>query len=415
MRFVTLALPPETQDSMSQHTRLTDLKVRNTKPGRIRREIPDGWQRGLYLVVQPSGRKSFCVRYRFDGKPKKLTLKSGVSLADARRLASDAMYQVEKGSDPREAKKAEKAKTAEAAVNTLQYVCERYFKREHGKLRSAGERESALRRLVFPVLGGRQINTITRTQISQLLDTIEDNSGTRSADLCLAYLRKIFNWYAIQSDSFSSPIVRGMSRYDAAANRRKRFLSDDEIRTLWRATETGGPLHACVRFLLLTGARRNEAANLRRDEINGAEWLLPAARHKNKRVDLLRPLSAAALAIVSAQPHIGNSPYVFTTTGAKPIQFGGSARAFMKDCGVRGWRIHDLRRTARTLLARAKIDTDIAEKCLGHLPSGLRDTYDQHKYQHEMAHAFAELAAQIERIVSPTDNVTQMRKRHAEA
>ena len=126
-------------------------------------------------------------------------------------------------------------------------------------------------------------------------------------------------------------------------------------------------------------------------------------------MDLLRPLSDAALAIVNAQPRISNSPYVFTTTGAKPIQFGGSARAFMKDCGVSGWQIHDLRRTARTLLARAKVDTDIAEKCLGHLPSGLRDTYDQHKYQHEMAHAFAELAALIERIVNPTDNVRSLR------
>jgi integrase len=402
---------------MSKRSRLTDLKVRSLKPDRRRREIPDGWQRGLYLIVQPSGKKSFCVRYRFAGRPRKLTLKAGVSLADARRLASDAMYAVEKGTDPRDIKKTEKAKATAAAVNTLQYVCERYFKREHGKLRSAADREAALRRLVFPVLGGRQIDSIRRSEVSHLLDKIEDSSGTRAADLVLAYLRRIFNWYAIQSDTFSSPVVRGMSRYDTAAHRRKRFLNDDEIRTLWRATEAEGPLPACVRFLLLTGARRNEAAGLRWDEINGAEWLLPAARHKNKRVDLLRPLSDAALAVVSAQPRIDRSPYVFTATGAKPIRFGGSARAFMANCGVRGWRIHDLRRTARTLLARAKIDTDIAEKCLGHLPSGLRDTYDQHKYQHEMAHAFAELAALIERIVNPpTDVVTPMRrKRHAQA
>lgn len=400
---------------MSQHTRLTDLKVRNIKPGHARREIPDGGQRGLYLVVQPSGRKSFCVRYRINGSPKKLTLKSGVSLADARRLASDAMYTIEKGADPREAKKEEKAKTAAAAVNTLQYVCERYFKREHGKLRSAADREAALRRLVFPTMGGRQIDTIRRSEVSQLLDKIEDSNGTRAADLVLAYLRRIFNWHAIQSDTFSSPIVRGMSRYDTVANRRKRFLNNDEIRTLWRATAVEGPFAACVRFLLLTGARRNEAANLRWSEINGSAWLLPAARHKNKRVDLLRPLSAAALAIVNEQPRIGSSPYVFTTTGAKPVAFGGVARNFNKTCGIKDWRIHDLRRTARTLLAHAKIDTDIAEKCLGHLPSGIRDTYDQHKYQHEMAHAFEALAAEIDRIINPpTDVVTPLRRRGRE-
>ena len=393
---------------------LTDLKVRNLKPDKAKRlEIPDGKQAGLYLVLQPSGRRRFAIRYRINGTPKKLTLKSGLSLADARRLAAEAMYQVQIGNDPRDAKKTEKANATAAAVNTLQYVCERYLKREGGKLRSIGDRESALRRLVFPALGDRQISSIKRTEISHLLDRIEDRNGARAADLVLSYLRKIFNWYAIQSDTFSSPIVPGMGRYDISANRRKRFLNDDEIRKLWKATEVDRPAAACLRFLVLTGARKAEATGLRWDEINGHEWLLPAARHKNKRHDLLRPLSDAALAIVNAQPRVDNSPFVFTTTGQSPIDLdGNAARKFIKRCGISDWRIHDLRRTARTLLSRAKIDTDIAEKCLGHLPSGLRQTYDQHRYQAELQHAFAALAALIERIVNPpADVVTPLRRK----
>jgi integrase len=390
---------------------LTDLKVRNLKPDKTKRlEIPDGRQAGLYLVLQPSGRRRFAVRYRINGKPKKLTLKSGLSLADARRLAVNAMYEIEKGDDPRETKKSEAAKTA----NTLQAVCERYLKREGGKLRSFSDRESALRRLVFPVLGDRQIDTIKRTEISHLLDGIEDRNGSRAADLVLSYLRKIFSWYAVNySDTFSSPIVPGMSRYDIAANRRKRFLNDDEIRKLWTATDVNRPAAACLRFLLLTGARKAEATGLRWDEIDGNEWLLPASRHKNKKTDLLRPLSDVALAMVNAQPHVNDSPFVFTTTGDAPIDLdGNAARKFIKRIGITGWRIHDLRRTARTLLSRAKIDSDIAEKCLGHLPSGLRQTYDQHRYQHELAHAFAELAALVGRIVDPSSEVvTPMRRR----
>jgi integrase len=387
----------------------TDLKVRSAKPSTKRVEIPDGKQAGLYLIVQPSGRRRFAIRYRINGSPKKLTLKSGISLADARRLAAEAMYRVETGIDPRESKKAEAAK----ATGTLQYVSERYLKREGGKLRSISDRESALRRLVFPVLGMRQIETIQRTEISRLLDTIEDVNGSRAADLCLSYLRKIFNWYAVNySDTFSSPIVPGMGRYDIAANRRKRFLNDDEIRKLWKATDVDRPAAAVLRFLLLTGARKAEATGLRWDEIDGHEWLLPASRHKNKKTDLLRPLSKAVLAIVNAQPRIGDSPFVFTTTGRAPVDLDGNAsRKFIKRIGISGWRIHDLRRTARTLLSRAKIDSDIAEKCLGHLPSGLRQTYDQHRYQHELAHAFAELAALIQRIVNPpSDVVTAMRR-----
>src|SRR5262245_7032987 len=98
---------------MESRVNLTDLKVRHFKPDPSKRiEIADAGQRGLYLIVQPSGQRGFAVRYRFNGKPRKLTLKAGVSLADARRLAADAMYAVQTGSDPSETKKIEQAKAA---------------------------------------------------------------------------------------------------------------------------------------------------------------------------------------------------------------------------------------------------------------------------------------------------------------
>jgi integrase len=192
-------------------------------------------------------------------------------------------------------------------------------------------------------------------------------------------------------------------------------LGDSEVKELWKATDIDGPFPALLRFILLTGCRRSEGAGLRWDELTGHEWLLPASRHKNKKVDLLRPLSDRALAIVNAQPRIGDSPYVFTNDGKRPIAFGGGTRRFLSKFS-KGWTPHDLRRTARTLLSRAQIDSDIAEKCLGHLPSGLRDTYDQYKYQPELSHAFAELAALVERIADPPPSIVtpiRGRKRNA--
>ena len=162
------------------------------------------------------------------------------------------------------------------------------------------------------------------------------------------------------------------------------------------------PFNAFIRFLLLTGCRRNEGANLRWGEITDSDWLLPAARHKNKTTDLMRPLSKAALAIVEAQPRIDASPCVFSHTGKRPIRFGRASRAFMVSSGIRGWRLHDLRRTSRTLLSRAGINADICERCLGHALPGIRGTYDRHQYRHEMAHAFEALAALVDRIVNPT-------------
>jgi integrase len=267
--------------------RLTELAIeKKYRPRDTRYEVPDGGQRGLYLVIQPSGQRSFCVRYRFGGRPRKLTLKAGVSLADARRLASAAMYTVETGVDPALAKRAAREKEAAAAVNTVRHVCENFLKREGKKLRTLGQRESALRRLVYPTLGDKLIHEVRRGEINAMLDKIEDERGARSADLALQYLRRAFNWYAIQTDDFASPIIKGMgNRYGTVENRRTRILSDDELRAFWKASDpaSGNPFHGLIRFLLLTGCRRGEAAGLTWDEIDDSGvWHLPAARHKNK-------------------------------------------------------------------------------------------------------------------------------------
>ncbi len=121
-------------------TKLTDIAIRNLKPAPVRREIPDPGARGLYVVVQPSGAKSYAVRYRIAGKPRKLTLKAGISLAAARKEAADALYQVEKGSDPGAGKKAAKVKAAAAAADTVEAICTEYLAREGKRLRTGGAR-----------------------------------------------------------------------------------------------------------------------------------------------------------------------------------------------------------------------------------------------------------------------------------
>ena len=144
---------------------LTDIAIRNLKPAPTRREIPDPGARGLYVVVQPSGRQSYAVRYRIAGKPRKLTLKSGISLAAARKEAADALYEVEKGRDPSAAKTAAKVKAAAVAADTIEAICTEYLDREGKRLRTAAAREAILKRLVYPALGSRPIASVTRTEI----------------------------------------------------------------------------------------------------------------------------------------------------------------------------------------------------------------------------------------------------------
>ena len=388
--------------------RLTDITIRNLKPDLVRREIPDPGATGLYLVLQPSGVRSFAVRYRFNSKSIKLTVGKfpTMTLADARKAAADAQAALARGANPATTKQTAKVKAMEAQANTVASVCAKYLAREHAKLRisTASQRESIFRRLVYPAIGERPIGSVRRSELTAMLDKIEDASGPRMADVALAVLRRVFTWHALRDDNFLSPIVRGMNRQKSAEHRRSRILDDDELRAVWAATEDNAPFSALIRFLLSTSARRNEAAAMKHEEVDAAGiWVLPASRSKSK-TEIARPLSKAALKILAEQPRIDGCDYVFTSTGIGPFRsYPNEKQKLDAKSGVVGYTIHDLRRTARSLLSRAGVNADVAERCLGHAMPGIRATYDRHRYIVEMAHAFEALATEIERIVHPPE------------
>jgi integrase len=218
------------------------------------------------------------------------------------------------------------------------------------------------------------------------------------ADECLSSLSRLFTWHAARDDDFRSPLVRGMRRAKPAHERaRTRILEDDELRAVWTAAQQmGGTSGAYIRFLLLTAARKSEAANMRWSELKGVDWILPAARNKVK-ADLVRPLSVAALAALVYVPRIEARDFAF-----RPLRASAKLKRELDErSGVTGWVLHDLRRTARSLMSRAGVNTDHAERCLGHVIGGVRATYDRHEFYNEKNHAFEALAAQIESIVNP--------------
>jgi integrase len=377
---------------------LTDRLCAGAKPreGEVQTDYFDADCSGLALRVS-EGRKSWTFHYTLGGARKRLTFGAYplLSLAGARTRADEARAAVTAGTDPRATQ-----------TDTLQAICDEYMQRDGAKLRSAGWRKSALERHVYPTLGSRPIAEIRRSEIVRLLDRIEEGTGAAMATLTLAIIRKVMNWHATRSDDFLSPIVRGMARTQEKA--RDRVLTDDELRKVWG--NGNGVFGAYVRFLLLTAARRNEVAHMTWAEIEGSDWTLPAARNKTG-VDLVRPLSRAARQILEALPRRGE--FVFTTNdGLKPIS---SLSLFKRQLdaasGTKGWTLHDLRRTARSLMSRAGVPTDHAERCLGHVIGGVRGVYDRHEYHREKQQAFEALAALIERIVTGGGDVVQLRGR----
>jgi len=396
--------------------RLTDLKLRSLKPRDEEYEVPDAAQRGGRVVVNPNGSKPYVVRFRAlraDGKKHQEKMSfPGVTLAQGRKLAADVMFAVAQGRNPAEERSAQRKQAKHAKPDTLRAVCAEYLQRpEHKRLRTIHAREATLVRHVYPVLGDRDVNTIKRSDIARLLDKIEDKSGSVMADETLGFVSHVLNWHAKRSDEFRSPIVKGMRRCRPRELARSRVLSDDELRRVWLTAEASdSPFAKLVQFLLLTCARRSEASRMAWAELENVDWVLPPSRNKTGLL-LLRPLAATAHELLAKLPRIGDCPFVFTTNGRTAISGYSRLKArFDAACGVSGWRLHDLRRTARSLLSRAGISADHAERCLGHVISGVRGTYDRHEFYDEKKFAFEALAAQIERIVNPQSNVTALRR-----
>jgi integrase len=349
---------------------------------------------GFGLMVTRSSARSFVVQYRVNGKSRRYTISAVLGLDNARKEARKLLGEVARGADPI----AERRKAT--YPNTLRAVAESYLAREGKGLRTGARRRRDLERLVFPRLGDRPIDEIKKSDINLLLDNIEDQRGRAMADQILATVRRIFSWHAIRSDDFRSPIVPGMARRKPEERERARVLTDDELRAVWRAAEAfSSPWSQFIRYLLLTAARRTEASAMTWNELQGDLWVIPPHRYKTG-VETTLPLSTAAMKVLAEIPRIADCEYVFTNGGRLPLtNFSNAKLRFDLACGVKNWRLHDLRRSSRSLMSRAGVSTDIAERCLGHVIPGIRGVYDKHQYIDEMRAAFEALAKEIDAVL----------------
>jgi integrase len=403
---------------------LTDATVRNLKPprpGDTRRQqvYLDNIERGLslVLVVSYGGTKTFRALTYVNGKARtrKLGTYPQMKVKEARAMARDYWENPQKFA-------------AQAKVGSFKEVADNWFKRHvEGRLRSARDIKRQLDAYVYPRWKDRPFLEIRRRDVTELLEHIEDHHGRSQADVVLATIRNIMNWQQTRDDDYTSPIVKGMKRDKRKPQdrQRKRILNDDEIRALWTATEDMMPGYgALVRLCLLTGQRREKIATMKWSDLKDDVWTI-AVEDREKGTPGTLKLPPVALDLINAQPRIAGNPFVFagrhrwrlrsTMRPAGPPAFNSFAqrKAELNQMlpKMPPWVLHDLRRSAKSLMARAGVRPDISERVLGHAIIGVEGVYDQYTYDAEKGDALNRLARLIESILDPSkgENVVQLR------
>jgi integrase len=320
-------------------------------------------------------------------------------------IGSTELYKVEEARElARTAIKAIKAGESRAGPQSFEAVAELWLERhvEAKGLRTALQIRQYLNLHILTEWKSRDFEAIRRSDVAALLDKIQDSSGPVAADKVLAHISSLCNWYAARNDKYSSPIVRGMSRSNARGRARERILSDDELRAVWKQAETNGGFGAFIQLLLLTGQRRDKVVKMKWDDLTAdGTWIIATEpREKPNAGELVLP--QVALDIINAQPRLVGNPYVCAGRGGLPMDSDTRKKAFAaKLPPMPQWGLHDLRRTARSLMTRAGISSEVAERVLGHTIGGVEGIYNRHRYAEEKAHALRALAGLIDKIVNP--------------
>ena len=394
---------------------------RNAAGALVRAEYPDRGCTGLYLVVQPSGLKSWALRYRFDGAPRKLALGSfadhevpggdALTVAGARKAAAEARHKVEQGMDPAAQKRQAKASAARLAVlrtaDSVEALAEQFlslYAKPRTRPRTHQQTEDVLRRLVLPAWRGHTVHEVRRRGVIALVEDIAAEHGPHMADKARAVLGKFFAWLVARDVIAASPCL-GIERLGRNVPR-ERVLDDPEVAALWRACCEEGVYGAFAKTLLLTGARRGEVAGMRWSEINQAErvWTLPPQRVKNGRTFTV-PLSSQTFNIVVSTPRFAGCDFVFTAEGRRPVGgFTHVKRKLDRRAKIaKGWRLHDLRRTCASGMQRLGVPVEVIEACLNHRSGtfrGIVGVYQRHDYLDERRTALQRWADQVEQLVT---------------
>lgn len=376
--------------------------------GRI--EYWDTGCEGLVLRVTARGARSYSVRYRFDGKQQRYSLGRAekVALTDARDGARKALTKVSHGEDP-QAAKIEKRREAQRA-HTFGELADEYMAAAILRPNTRRQWKGIIERRLKPAFGKRRPGEILRPEIRDFVRDVSEDVPVLAAR-CFEVMRRVFSWAVSEEKLPASPFV-ALKKPDkvqkADARERERVLTHAEIRrvfdTLNGETYAATDLGDYLTLLFLTAARREELLKAAWQEIDfGAKvWTIPAERYKSGTSHQI-PLSTTALrTIQSLRERNPDSPFVFPGKDRQKARESPQRafETFRRTVGFVDWRLHDIRRTVRTELARLAVLPHVAEAILGHTPDKLTRTYQHYKPLPEMEQALERWAVKLDQIAA---------------
>lgn len=442
---------------------LTAAAVAKYRPGlaKRRRIVRDGGARSLFLVIAPSGHKSWLMRFRTSGGrigkmtlgPVDLAAESALppvigmplTLAAARQLAAQVQRERALGHDPVADHKARRGRQQAAAIEGAAStfgVAARDFIEQYSMRRVRRWKEQARLLGLQPTpdgklevisgglaqrwaakplseIDGHDIYGViaeTRERGAPGLERRSDGPTEARARAMLSCLSRMWRWL-LQHRRVAHNPCGGVHRPEPP-RARERVLTADEIKAFWRATDAKGigpTFGAVLKLLLLTGCRLKEIAALRRDELNGgAQIELPGTRTKNHRPHVV-PLAPLARETISAVPRLDGCPFVFSLNGRTPVSVGSKIKARLDTAmgNPSPWRIHDLRRTAVTGMAELGIRPDVIELCVNHVSGqrgGIAGVYNKSELLPARVEALARWAQHVQGVVQVRANVVALKK-----
>jgi integrase len=366
--------------------KLTDARIRSLRPRKARYEVWDG--RGFGVRVAPSGRKSFVFVYRFDGRPRRMTLGHypAMNLADANQALADAKKFLDKGIDPGEVSITKKRSDREAETfNKLVNIWVEHWAKRNRK--NWEEVKKTLEYDAIPALGRRKVRDIKRKDIINLLDKIIDRNAPTAANRNLQILRQLFR-FAIQRDMIESSPCEAIDM-PAKEKPRERVLSVDELKVFLEKlpkVKLSRTIQLVLLLCLITGQRRGEVVNAEKAEFNDDWWIIPGERTKNGR-DHRVPLSPLAKTLFKEiDTRSGDSLFLFPGRKDGPIAANYVTAKLWDQVdgfGIPRFTTHDLRRTAASHMTALGHSQFNVGKVLNHTEASITSVYDHYAYDKE--------------------------------